>query len=204
MENATYYYYAEILHPKTFIVNGVELLPFSLGHWMILERMGSPFLSGNIPVDISFGDGIASFFELLLVCGQTYEDNIAMLDNPQIFKETIKSFENHMKKVMKKDKHWHIQKEVANIKEYLSYFIKMPSFTDKANSKTVPSGIDWKSNLLSILKNEYHYTESEALNCSVKKCFYLWCIAAEKQGSIQVSNKWEVEQLKQIGVKGID
>ena len=196
----TFFNYGEALSPATFTICGIELKSFSLGHWMILDRLGSPFLSTNPNCNVPIEDGTGDLFILLLICAQTYEDNERMLADEKIFNATLKKFEKHIRKFIKKDKRWNIFKEVRWVKDYLAYFIKMPNFTDRSNPST-PSGIDWKQNLFTIMRNEYHYEKSEILNMPVRRLFYEWCSFAEKNGAIQVSNIYEMEALKNIGVK---
>jgi hypothetical protein len=200
VEKTTAYNFGEALTPRTFVICGVELRPFSLGHWMILERLGSPFLSSNPSENVSLAEGVGDFLVLLLVCGQTYEDNDKMLNDEKLFRKTVKTFEKHIKKVIKKDKNWNIFHETRWVKEYLAYFVAMPNFTEKSDP-SVPSGIDWKQSLYTIMRNEYHYSRSEILNMPVRRLFYEWCSFAEKNGAIQVSNTHEIEALRKIGVK---
>lgn len=199
MDNQTAYNFVDALKPQTFVICGVELHPFSLGHWMILERLGSPFLS-KTPQPFDLESGIGDFFVLLLVCGQTYEDNERMLDDAVLLKTTISALEKHIRKMMKRDKNWNIYSELGWVKRYLSHFINMPNFTNNSPPST-PSGIDWKQSLYTIMRNEYHYSKSEILNMPLRRVFYEWCSFAEKNGAIQVSNVHELDALKNIGVK---
>jgi hypothetical protein len=54
--------YARRCIPDTVTVFGVRLAPFSLGHWLILERIGSPFATGGekTPADLAMAIFICS------------------------------------------------------------------------------------------------------------------------------------------------
>lgn len=237
----TEYSYIEALDPVKFEICGVDLYNkdlhgFSLGHWMILERFGSPFLSESA-ADINMIESAAHLCIFLIVCGQTYEQNLQMLDDPIYFKNTFHSFMNHLNKRMLFGNHhilnwfanihykniypfkqwmkiklrkflfdpnWNLLKEISKIKEYLEYFSKMPNFDDLTNPQTPSdssSGIDWKQNLYTILKNEYHYSESEILNMNMRKIFYEWCSYAEKNGGIKVKDSYWLDIYRKAGYK---
>ena len=189
--------YVDAIRPKIYTICGMEMKPFSLGHYLLLEQIDSPFLTDDENATIDLVSGIYSFYFTLLICAQSYEDNIIMLNDEKIVKKLCKQFSKNLKKTMKIDKQWNIFACINMFKEYVQYFTQMPIFQVERESKSLPSGIDWKQNLFTIAKNEWHYSDSEVLNMPLKRLFYEWCSYAEKNGAIRVQNIDEITMLQE-------
>jgi hypothetical protein len=72
MNHAAYYQAAV---PEPHVILGLRLLPFSLGHRILLARIGSAFYSGG---EVSYDDLASSVF----ICAHTWQENIASLQDP--------------------------------------------------------------------------------------------------------------------------
>ena len=64
-----------MVQPPTVRCIGIELLPFSLGHLLILEHCGSGFVNEQ---DVTFCDLIEAAF----VCAHTWEQNLSLARKP--------------------------------------------------------------------------------------------------------------------------
>jgi hypothetical protein len=194
--------------------------------------LGSPFLSTESDVRLKADEAPFHLFVFLLVCAQTYEENEEMFSNGETLQARINEYQTGLvgsqfilwlrnsrlgqllhkmnikifdKGVLCQDSNWNIYVKLSKVQEYLEYYVKsMPDFKEKGGS-SIPSGIDWKQNIYTIMRNEYHYSESTILNMPVSRLFYEWCSFAEKNGAIKVSNKFQVEALKMIreGAQGV-
>lgn len=195
--DTTAYKYSSALIPINFTICGVVLKPFSMGHMLILESLASPLVSSE-KSNISMEDGIYNFFAALLVCAQSYEDNLITLNNDNLYKETMSQFIYNLMKNIDFDPNWNIYSKLNMFKEYMDYYMDIPFFTEQTdNSNDIPSGTDWKQNIFVVFK-KMGYTESEILNMNFKKLFYEWCSWAESEGGIKVWNKYEVQQYESI------
>lgn len=192
------YSYNEAINPHKYIICAMELRPFSLGHYVILEQVKSPFISSDPDNAIGMEDGSAHFLFCLLICSLTFEECLKVLDDRKLFLKLIKKVEKNLLKSMKKDRDWNLFYKVGMFKEYIRFFTEMPVFQVEENSPSVPSGIDWKQNLFTIARNEWGYTDSEILNMPMRRLFFEWCSYAEKNGAIRVQNADELELLKAI------
>jgi len=192
--------FSDVLISKEHIICGIYLKEFSLGHWTFLESYSSPLLSEQMyPEEISddpkenYEYCIRHLLLFLLVCAHTYEDNIRLNEDGDFFVETNKEFEKYLLAYIKDIKDWNVYYEIYNIKEYLNYYINsMPAFVEKG-PPSPPSGVDWKSNIYSVLKNEYGYSQTEIMNFSVKRIYAEWVTYASKMGVIEVKSKERVE-----------
>lgn len=196
--NHTPFSYNEALNPRRFIICAMELRPFSLGHYVVLEQLHSPFITDDPEAETELYNGAAQFLMCLMVCSQTYEDNVAMLEDEKRLKKSVKLVNKNLKKSMRKDKQWNLFHKIALFKEYIKYFTHIPVFQVESKSNRPPSGIDWKQNLFTIAKNEWGYSDSEILNMPLRRLFFEWCSYAEKNGAIRVQNEMEMELLENI------
>ena len=200
--NSTPFSYNEAINPKKFIICSLELKSFSLGHYILLEQIHSPFITDDPNASVEMSEGMSHFLMCLLVCSQTYEDNLRMFDDPDLMQKLVKSFQKNLFKSMKKEKDWNIYQKVMLFKQYIRFFTEMPVFQIETKSDKVPSGIDWKQNLFTIAKNEWGYSDSEILNMPLRRLFFEWCSYGEKNGSIRVQNADEMSYLEEAMSKG--
>lgn len=63
--------------PEPHVILGLRMRPLSLGHLLLLHRIGSAFVTGGSP---SYDDLAASVF----LCSLTYEQGLEALDSPQL------------------------------------------------------------------------------------------------------------------------
>lgn len=194
--NRTPFSYNEAINPREFIICSAVLRPFSLGHYILLEQIESPFITDDPTTSVPKDEGMTHFLMCLLVCSQTYEDNVKMFEDPIRLKKLAKAFQKNLLKSMKKEKDWNIYAKLMLFKEYIRFFTTMPIFQVERESDKVPSGIDWKQNLFTMAKNEWGYTDTEILNMPLRRLFFEWCSVGEKTGAIRVQNAEEMENLE--------
>lgn len=189
----TAYKFSNAVIPIDFIICGVKLKPFSLGHMMILEHIGNPMMSPTT-IDVSMVDGLYHFFQSLIVCGQSYEDNLGMFNDEFTYRSTMEQFVSNLKKNMESEKDWNIYTKINLFKTYISFYVDIPKYTHEHEEKPgMPSGTDWKQNIFLCFK-KLGYTETEILNMSFKRLFYEWCSYAESEGAIKTWNKLDVSR----------
>ena len=200
MDDTKTYSFAETLIAPEHIICSVQLRPFSLGHWIVLENYSSPLLSDQLyPDDISndstenYNHCLRHILLFIFVCSHNYEDNLRLIDDKEFYEISREAFEKHICEYIKHTKGWNIFHEINKIKEYLNYYINsMPHFVERG-TPSQPSGIDWKSNLYAILKNEYGYLQNEIMDMSMRRIYSEWVSFAVKNGAIEVKTKQQLE-----------
>ena len=198
IKDLTSYRFSNAVLPDKFIICGVELKPFCLGHYILLEHIGNPILNPD-PVEVPKEDGLYWFFMALIVCSFSYEDAVTLLNDEQLFTEISKSFFDNLMKNMDAEKDWNYFTKINLFKNYLQYYTQMPIYNEENASaeSMIASGTDWKTNIYLIFK-KMGYDESKILNMNMKKLFFEWCSYAEAEGAIKVWNRVDLEQYKNL------
>ena len=191
------YKYVDAVLPKKFRICGLELKPFSLGHYLLLEKSGNPFINPTAE-ETSLSDSIYYLFHALLVCALTFENNILVQEDDKAYSKLTIEFFDNLKKNIESDKNWNIVMKIKEFENYMKYHMDMPIYTEEnCGDSGVPSGTDWKQTIFIVFK-KMGYTDSEILNMNFKKLFYEWTSWAEGEGGIKVMNKIDLEQLKKL------
>jgi hypothetical protein len=192
--NPTAYYLGEALVPAIWSICGVILKPFCLGHYILLEQIGSPFIAED-PQPLNMNDSLCWLFQALLICATTYEENLKILNDDVLHKQVMAEFVENLHKNMAADVNWNIFQKIAMFKEYAEYYMQMPLYVEEHSKQTaMPSGLDWKQSIYLIFKR-LGYGESEILNMSLRKLFYEWTSYAEAEGAIKTMNRQDVQAI---------
>jgi hypothetical protein len=196
-QDFTSYFYSNAIIPRKFIICGLELKPFCLGHLIMLEHHKNPIV--NLEASkVSVQDSLYYFFHALMVCGLTYEENLQLLDNDELYKSYADEFTTNLIKNMNNDKNWNLLTKLNLFEKYVKWHMEMPLYSEEGEAETsLPSGTDWRQNLFLIFK-KLGYDESEILNMSFKRMFYEWSSWAEGEGRIKVMNKIDIQQLNNL------
>ena len=192
-QKETAYYFDSALLPPPFTICGVQLRPFCLGHYLILRHVNSP-INAEVAKDVDMIEGIYWLFHAIIVCALTYEENLKLLEDDQLLKETTAKFSDHLMQAMTKEKNWNIHEKLVLFKRYLGYHFSIPMYEQEGKDEGKPTGIDWTQGIYTVLKQDLGYTESEILNMPMRKLFYEWCSVAERNGCIKVFNKTSLMQ----------
>ena len=200
MADMTAYKYGSALIPPTWTICGVILRPFSMGSFLILESIGNPIIEDK-PIEMDMATSMYWFFQALLICASSYDENIRVLGNEELHMKTFEEFSQNLIKNMDADPEWNIFHKINLFKEYMNYYMDIPIYTEENSKKeTTPSGTDWKQNIYLTFK-KLGYSEAEILNMNFRKLFYEWCSYAEAEGAIKVWNAMDVFSFKRL--KGI-
>ncbi len=152
---------------------GLKLLPLSLGHRLILERAGSPFVTGQSP-------GVIDVIFAVLVCSMTFEQASEYLDKPE-FGNKIKKWVKGLRKVNFLDK-------LQEFQRYWYYGNLVPEYTttEEDESSGNWSGTPWPQRLKIVLMSELHMPESEVMNRSLRLCWWDYLCYEEIKGRVTV------------------
>jgi hypothetical protein len=181
------------IHPKTFIIDTVELRPLSLGHLMALETVHCPFL---LPIEqnqnLTYGEMAIHYVTALFICGHDWEDNQLLLNDDDLWIKEFGKFSEHiLEKAVRPNPNWNLHTRTKYFQDgYLNYFINSMPILDPVGDQPInehnTSGMDWKTNVKTIFSTKFGYTESKIYNMSLTQLYYEWSSFAEINGMVKV------------------
>jgi hypothetical protein len=195
-------HYIEALIPKQFVVLGVKLLPYCLGHFFLMKKYKCGFAEEDENV---FGDFI-DILSAVAICSRTYEEGLLYCQELDDYgngklstkPESVKwneQWAKQIRKALKKyGKEYNIFEEVSKIKSYMRHGIVVPKFYNNTQNNNTPSGAHWTTNVLNTLVSECNYNQSEAMNVSLARGLVDYFKHAEKNGNGDFMQDWEIEQ----------
>lgn len=184
------FYAAQIPEPRWCL--GFKLRPLSLGHLIILRRLGNTFICG----------GELGFEELataVLVCANTYEEALAYVDDPALSRFMSKWYRRlsgrdriltrlGLQKPLPVD----FQEESRTFGKYLREGQEGPTYTyDVGNSKQLDCPTEGA--LMVAIWRTFHLSESEVLNMSFSLCKWRYAIARAMDGKVDLTTSRDIE-----------
>jgi hypothetical protein len=165
--------------PDTYEVLGIRLRPFSLGHYILLEKNACALLLGG-PVTV------IDFAAAVVICSSTFEEFLEAQASGAITK--------HTKRLAKVCQEIDLEKETQFLREYLEEGVQGPSywFKDKGKNLETP--------LAQVIRVQLHsktnLTESEIMNRPF--AMNLWDIVTlgEMDGSLNLKTEADDEAKK--------
>ncbi len=203
--------YSVACNPNTTTVLGLQLLPASLGHILIFQRLGLPYFNESATA-IEFQDFLVGTF----VCSLTYEefDTLVKQSPYKLFdKESIKTFfrayfyskrngalsynvnkwSRTLHKVLKSTKGFNLFEEIAKFNSYLDINQNKPFILPGDNASNKASDAPWVLSVITVLTGELGYSFKEAVNIPVGKALWEFFKYAESQGSVELCDIGKLE-----------
>lgn len=175
--------YRELMIPRPFVVLGVELKPFSVGHKLLLQQIGSPYEDGKScgPDDLMLA---------VAFCSTTFEYGCAELNSVNLGKR-IKSWYKRLT-----DPDWPAASKLFG--EYIAYHSRFYSFVQTQEpDQYTQSKTPLLHSVVATLMIEYGLSHSDAMN----RCFGLamcdYILACERKGGVAVRDAEEQAAAKQ-------
>lgn len=200
--------------PEPTRVFGLQLQPFSLGHYNLMRRYGLTFLEGVADSKAeSFTKYIHDFFLAVIICSMTYEENVEAWNYDRIkIRREIFGFEYFTKSQLSRFLvKWNRKlerafnsgeinalKELCKFKDYCESAFVFPKFVEGTAENNTRSGASWSQSLYTVLVKELNYTPSEALNLPLAQGFFEWCKYAENNGIIELVSDRELELIDEL------
>jgi len=165
--------------PDTYEVLGIRLRPFSLGHYILLEKNACALLLGGSATVLDFAVAV-------VVCSSTFEEFMEAQASGQV--------EKHAKKLAKVCREIDLEKESQFMRDYLEDGLQGPSywFKDKGKNLETP--------LAQVIRVQLHsktnLTEAEIMNRPF--AMNLWDIVTlgEMEGSLNLKTEADDEAKK--------
>jgi hypothetical protein len=167
--------YAEACYPPRWRICGVLLQPFSLGHALLLDRVGSPLLWGEVARAI-----VADLIQGLWICSQAYPDAAANLLRPMSRRWRLAlwwiawTFRNrHMLALTK----------LAMFREYVNEAMRRPP-VERDGEMSKPSSTPGILCIKRALMIDYGYSAEEALSLPYGQAQWEYYGYLEREGAV--------------------
>lgn len=157
--------YAHAAFPEPFRILGRRLRPFSLGHYLLLQRFGVNTESPDRS-DLIVG---------VLICSMRHEEFLAFLEQNDFLEE--------LRKWGKKIGLFDLAEKSALFNRYLNNSLREPDYIPLQPGDD--SG-DWAQNLKMTLTTRLGYSEAEALDLPLSKALADYYKLAEGEGLIRL------------------
>jgi hypothetical protein len=207
--------YLDAISPDRYAILGVVLNPFSVGHFLLLSKCGSPFVSEKAVSNVTLGKlAHAEIWQELVfaisVCRHTYEDFSAILNNPEELKNEVQLLNENISKtisILREKKEFDPLQIILLFREYLQDGFKVPAWSFK-NSKTGggTSSKHWSQQLIEDLVSKTHRSQSDVLNEHLAASWLAWSHIAEDAGVIELLSEEQaasVEHGQKTGDSGL-
>lgn len=199
----TYKSYAErIIQPAPTIM-GLRLLPFSLGHSMILKTAKSIFMLGGLE-GLSDRQVIGELVFGLLVCSTSYDDLIAEMNNGA-FKTYLAEYVTKLTKEIKDTDLFNLHAKINMFVNYIRDGTSTPYYYPASDSTSDVSicPIEIEQSIQSTLMSECKYTRNECLNLPLTETLSAFLLFAHKQGTVVLKSRDEYELEQRLRNKNL-
>ena len=152
------------------IVIGLRMVPFTVGHAILLHRLGSPFVTGG---KASANDLV----EAVVVCSQSADESVKAMAS--VFRWV--PLRLMRQKVRKSD----LAKECRALQEWIGDKSDCPEVLRQPGSRSRPAAMPWPERLLVGLVN-IGFSEQTVLNMPVTDAERFFLTNAELQGQVEL------------------
>lgn len=169
--------------PEPFVILGLRLKPFSLGHYILMNRFEVAFVAA--------GEATADIPDLVLgvlICSKTYDDFLAFIDR----EDCQKQVEEWGEKIGM----FEFVDKVKIFSEYIAHHSEIPKFVYE--TETTESGGQWAQAVLLSLTGQLGYSREEALNIPLSEALTNYFKHAENQGLIRLMTADEIAACEEM------
>ncbi len=169
-------YYERVL-PEPFTILGKQLKPLSVGHLLLLERLGITQVRDN-----------DDLFMCVLVCS-TEATDLNLFDDKWLDLK-LWWWQLRLGKI-----DW---EAVHNLwAEYFELHSRVPEYQSKHGDSNTVSGTPFLQTLKTTLQAKLNYTPLEALRCPMQQALYDFVTYHEIEGNVEVLNKDYRKEMKE-------
>ncbi len=173
--------------PEPVTVLAVPLRPFSLGHYLLMKRLGCPYADDDLKRVRSMEEleqATADLMFAISICAHTYEDFQEFLSDPVSYERWLEEWQLYIEE-MRKAPLFNMFEQFATFDKYLRDAMKVPGFWNLEESESSGGGaLHWSQTLLQVLLG-MGFEEKEVYNMPLGKAFYLYCQELAKNGVIE-------------------
>lgn len=193
--------YAAAAYPDTWQVLGIQLRPFSLGHYLKLRRLGCAFVEEDSAIA-----GLGDLLLGVLVCGMTSHPDPDQDEFWQWWRQPINRWQRWFPKLLgtltpaekfllrwgRRCRGVDLEARAKQFNEYIRNNIVEPDYWRERESGRA-SGAHWSHAVIATLVSKCGYTQLEAYNVPLAKAladFFKWL---EGEGAITLMTDEESE-----------
>ena len=192
--------YTKATIPNRFTVLGVVLHPFSVGHYLLLSRFGSPFISEEAfnvtlrSIIRSQTDYDQEYFAylvfMLMICSHSYEDNIELLSDSELMFKEQQLFNHNISLYIKNEKQkeggLNLRWELSKLRQYIQIAFDVPkwSFSSSNANPKAPPNKHWSEQLIEDVITKGNRKRTEVMNMHLAELWLAWAHIAEDLGHI--------------------
>jgi hypothetical protein len=167
--------FLEAALPEPLTLLHQQLLPYSVGHEIILRRLKSPFIFGQTYSKEALA---GKLFSAVHVCCHTYDECVTTLRNPHL-EENFARWRNLCGR-------FDPAPVTAAFVNYLAAGRSCPEYVRKSIGQSFRPGAPFILCLLQVLQGELGFSRSEALACPFGLAQWHYCAFWESQGRIRI------------------
>lgn len=160
--------------PDPYRILGLRLRPFSLGHYLLMQRFGCNFLADDVSTatreDLILG---------VLICSMRHAEFLVFIEQ--------KNFAKEMVAWGKRIGLFDFPEKSGLFQKYLRASLDEPDYIELHPSQG-GSG-DWAQNLKLVLVTKLFYTEADALDMPLSKALADYYKLAESEGAVRLITK---------------
>ena len=168
--------FCEALMPDQWFAAGEPLHPFSVGHAILLRRMGSPFVAteGEAAQQVpGFGDLLVAVW----ICSRPATEALRRLD----------SWDQRLWLKVKRITRFHsLDRDRLAFLAYLTAAHQVPPLKLTSAPTGEESGAPWFGVLVAVLVKHYHHTVEEALNTPLAVARWLNTMQLVEEGVVRI------------------
>ncbi len=165
--------------PDQWFAAGVALQPFSIGHAMLLRRLGSPFIAPDKAKEQrmpGFGDVLVAAW----VCSRP--SAVALRDLDQLPQKIWLKYKRLTRLA-------YLDQDRLALFRYIAAAHRKPAIKLRRTPEGEVSGSPWYGVLLATLSRHYSNSVEEALNTPLATAHWLYAMQMEQDGHVQVESE---------------
>lgn len=183
MNNYAAFYEAAVPEPHTIL--GLRLRPFSLGHKILLNRIGNGFVSTDPRQPITYDDLASAVF----VCAQTWQQNIESLHD---LEETARFMDAWQKTLIKKRGRIDLY---GGTKLFRAYYDEGNRLPEVKFTPGDPLDVPFEQIVKVTLLSEFNFTEAELMDRSWRLCVFDYLTRRAINGDLEFVDHDDIDQL---------
>ncbi len=186
-------FYVKALFPERYHICGVNLRPFCLAHYFLMQRFESAFL--NEHTQIATDQLPKELFLAIAICSRTDVGFLEFIEDAVELERWSKEWSDAMVTLVTNNKEYSFLEDVYRFQEYMQDGIVVPYFWDLMGGDidTEKSGAHWTQSVLFILTSKLGYSVTEALNIPLARAIAEHFKYLESEGAITLMQDWQID-----------
>jgi len=187
--------YVDAIMPEPFQVLGIRLLPFSLGHYVLLRSLEVAFVCGTEPTD-------ADVVTAAWICSASFEDGLASIGDPDSKREIAEwgcalarpTWKHRLGLRPPVQIDWETQAKLLS--EYISEARSCPAYMASQSSERLAAP-GWQTMRITLMR-DLKLSDAEIMNRSYRLCLADYLTLKALDGRVTMVDTDAIEEAKQF------